>query len=515
MLNYNSIQFIITRIAPFAGDPCWCVLLQTVYIKLFKGEKMLSKKVNKALLTFVFAAFFVLVIGGSNAFAAGFETDDNGIKYVNDDGTTLSGWQEIEGKKYYFKEDGYVSTGMTVIGENTYFFDANGVMQTGWQTVGGKKFYFGADGVKETGWISVGSVKYYVDGVEGMFIGQKTIGGKCYYFNEEGIMQTKFVDINGVKYYFGKKGFAQEGFFKYKKKNYFSDKTGKLKTGWFKYKKKYYYFDTKTCEMAAGWAKIDGQKYYFSSKGQAKKGWQNIDGKTYYFTKKGMQVTGFKKIKKKYYYLLKKGDYKTGWMKKGKYKYFFYEDGTMAIGWTNLNGILYYFYKANNKAKKPVGAMAKNTKIDGKKIDKKGRWVGSTPDGMDAKAKNISSNTGYLILVNCDIHYVAIYSGEKGAWKPLFKWQCGNGAPGTETVHGTFSIGSKGYYFDPEGGGRCFYYSQFYGDYLFHSVICDKDGNVIDGRLGCAVSHGCVRLAKENAKWIYDNIPSGTTVVVY
>ena len=69
--------------------------------------------------------------------------------------------------------------------------------------------------------------------------------------------------------------------------------------------------------------------------------------------------------------------------------------------------------------------------------------------------------------------------------------------------------------FDPEGGGRCFYYSQFYGDYLFHSVICDKDGNVIDGRLGCAVSHGCVRLAKENATWIYDNIPSGTTVVVY
>ena len=150
---------------------------------------MLSKKVNKALLTFVFAAFFVLVIGGTNAFAAGFETDDNGIKYVNDDGTTLSGWQEIEGKKYYFKEDGYVATGMTVIGDNTYFFDKDGVMQTGWQIVGDKKFYFGIDGVKETGWISVGSAKYYVDGVEGMYIGQKTIGGKCYFFNEEGKMQ--------------------------------------------------------------------------------------------------------------------------------------------------------------------------------------------------------------------------------------------------------------------------------------------------------------------------------------
>lgn len=38
---------------------------------------------------------------------------------------------------------------------------------------------------------------------------------------------------------------------------------------------------------------------------------------------------------------------------------------------------------------------------------------------------------------------------------------------------------------------------------------------VKDGRLGMRLSHGCVRLAIENAKWIYDNIPSGTTVIIY
>ena len=37
----------------------------------------------------------------------------------------------------------------------------------------------------------------------------------------------------------------------------------------------------------------------------------------------------------------------------------------------------------------------------------------------------------------------------------------------------------------------------------------------MDGRVGIALSHGCVRLKIENAKWIYDNIPSRTTVVVY
>ena len=55
-----------------------------------------------------------------------------------------------------------------------------------------------------------------------------------------------------------------------------------------------------------------------------------------------------------------------------------------------------------------------------------------------------------------------------------------------------------------------------YGDYLFHSVLYNKyNGSLNDGRLGMALSHGCVRLDINNAKWIYDVIPSGTTVVVY
>ena len=29
------------------------------------------------------------------------------------------------------------------------------------------------------------------------------------------------------------------------------------------------------------------------------------------------------------------------------------------------------------------------------------------------------------------------------------------------------------------------------------------------------LSHGCVRMDINNAKWIYDTIPSGSTVVVY
>ena len=61
-----------------------------------------------------------------------------------------------------------------------------------------------------------------------------------------------------------------------------------------------------------------------------------------------------------------------------------------------------------------------------------------------------------------------------------------------------------------------YYFTQFYGDYLFHSVLYYQNSNrVMDGRLGINASHGCVRLAIENAKWIYDTIPRGTKVVTY
>lgn len=33
--------------------------------------------------------------------------------------------------------------------------------------------------------------------------------------------------------------------------------------------------------------------------------------------------------------------------------------------------------------------------------------------------------------------------------------------------------------------------------------------------MDAAVSHGCVRLDLDNAKWIYDSIPKNTKVIIY
>ena len=139
----------------------------------------------------------------------------------------------------------------------------------------------------------------------------------------------------------------------------------------------------------------------------------------------------------------------------------------------------------------------------------------SGPDAaMYARAHMYSSPTQYIIMVDGKTHRVGIYQGSRGFWTCVKYWACGDGKPSTPTVRGVFSVGNRGYYFN-SGAYRCFWWTQFYGDYLFHSVLCWPNGSIADGRVGMGLSHGCVRLEMPNCKWIYDNIPRGTTVVVY
>jgi lipoprotein-anchoring transpeptidase ErfK/SrfK len=129
-------------------------------------------------------------------------------------------------------------------------------------------------------------------------------------------------------------------------------------------------------------------------------------------------------------------------------------------------------------------------------------------------SQNFSSTTNYLIWVNLKKFRVNIFEGSKNKWTLVHSYICTIGKPSTPTPTGNFTIGIKGLYFGVNKGFKAWYYTQFKGNYLFHSILYNLDGSVRDGRLGMKLSDGCIRLAKENAKWIYDNIPKGTKVVI-
>lgn len=146
--------------------------------------------------------------------------------------------------------------------------------------------------------------------------------------------------------------------------------------------------------------------------------------------------------------------------------------------------------------------------IDGTKIDYKNKA------SEHVNLNNYSSKTNYLIWVDLKNFKVNIFSGSKNKWKIIHSYLCTIGKKATPTPKGTFTIGVKGLYFGTDKGYKCWYYTQFKGNYLFHSIIYNLDGSIKDGRLGRELSNGCIRLTKLNAKWIWDNVPKNSKVII-
>ena len=150
-------------------------------------------------------------------------------------------------------------------------------------------------------------------------------------------------------------------------------------------------------------------------------------------------------------------------------------------------------------------------------IQRKFKIAGQTEYGMYKKAQKNSSKTKYLILINTSAHRVGIYKGSKNNWSEIKYWKCANGAPATPTPKGTFEVVNRGTSFGKNKGYTAWYWTRFYKNFLFHSVLYQQGSatKLRDGRLGLAASHGCVRLAKDNSHWIYKNIPKKTKVISY
>ncbi|MCL1847198.1 MAG: L,D-transpeptidase family protein [Coriobacteriia bacterium] len=133
---------------------------------------------------------------------------------------------------------------------------------------------------------------------------------------------------------------------------------------------------------------------------------------------------------------------------------------------------------------------------------------------MSNRAASMSSSTNWLIVIDTGNCILGVFSGSKGNWSNRYMWLCSPGTSATPTIKGTYRVGSRGYVFG--SGYSCYYWTQISGDYLMHSVLYYPGTNTImEGTMGVPGSHGCVRLDIQNAKWIYDNIPTGTAILIY
>lgn len=126
----------------------------------------------------------------------------------------------------------------------------------------------------------------------------------------------------------------------------------------------------------------------------------------------------------------------------------------------------------------------------------------------------------YELYVNKSRQYVTVYAVNDGKMTPIKTLITSTGRQAGWTPEGTFYTQAKYRWHLMSGGVYCQWLTRITDSYLFHSECyrsTDNNTLLVNGynRLGSVASHGCVRLQAQSAKWIYDNCPIGTKVVIY
>ena len=328
----------------------------------------------------------------------------DGKHYFNNQGQLVTGWITDNGKTYYASlETGEIQTGFQTIDGTKYYFAEKadtktqvtyGQMLKGVQTINGKNYFLGENtGRVVTGWVTADKdgKNYYMDDDGVIQKSWQTINGSTYYLGTDGAMVTGLQEITTSKitgtYYFGNDGVMRVGFQNVDGANYYFDEKysvtlgnrGKLLTsGMTEINGENYYLDTKTGKVVTGWLTLGkesvddiGTTYYMNSRGIVQKGFVTIDGTTYYFNKEtgvlghglttidgevyflgentGRVVTGLITAdekdsdgNRKVFYMNSKGIVQTGFQTIGGTTYYFSEEGYMLRGIQEINGKNYF-----------------------------------------------------------------------------------------------------------------------------------------------------------------------------
>ncbi|PDY44170.1 cell wall-binding protein [Bacillus pseudomycoides] len=290
--------------------------------------------------------------------------------FADADGVLMTGWQEIEGKTYYFHPS------------STSMIDTSG------SEIDGKYYNFNDDGsLQRSNWKG----DTYSD-ASGAVIkeGLKDIDGKIYYFQNYHVnkKEIRLEDQNRIIHVSDKGAFERvsgldgkvlghPGVLWLDKKEIAFTKDGSIiNPGISKVMErtidgneeavlKYYSVD----EGAGytGWKVIDGKKYHFSDGSHyIFDDNQNIDGKKYYFNQDGSaKLTGFDKVDGKIYHYDNEGEMQKGWQQIDGKWYYFDDSGAAKIGWFSVGGGYHFpYYGYFTYYAKEDGSIYTDTKVE-------------------------------------------------------------------------------------------------------------------------------------------------------
>ena len=328
-------------------------------------------KVLKKIMQVGLAVFFLGLLATSTVLAdttgGQFVDKDNRKYYIKDDHKAIY-WHKIDGKMYYFDDDGEMVVGWQYLeipgtGYRDDLFDNRPVFEIGLQY---KWYYFDQDGVLQE------------------FVGKQVLEAKTatntnkhhgeqydspaekrvYYFEDQRsyhTLKTGWISDEGHWYYL-----QEDGSFDARID---SLTVGELVRGWTNDNSTWYYLDPETGIMQTGWKQLGNKWYYLRSSGAMATGWYQ-EGSTWYYLDEpnGDMKTGWQYLGNKWYYLRSSGAMATGWYQEGSTWYYLNaSNGDMKTGWFQVGGKWYYAYNS--------GALAVNTTVEGYYVNYNGEWI--------------------------------------------------------------------------------------------------------------------------------------------
>ena len=225
-----------------------------------------------------------------------------------------------------------------------------------------------------------------------------------------------------------------------------------------------------------------------------------------------------------------------GWLVTGKYdggglqRYFLVNSGghlyaKVGLFTENLGGKSSKFYGVAGEGYVArnitfsIGDTSYDADNDGRlKVSPMKAWVRRALNNISGQNSKLGSNY-YIVVDLANFHLMVFNKGANSQWGLKYDWLCGAANPSLgATPEGTFYIGANDHSDWNWNPGReyatsgVYYCTYFFLDAGIHSTV---PGVPDSEQLGRAVSHGCIRIALNNAKWIYENIPNGTGVKIY
>ena len=326
-------------------------------------------------------------------------------RFYQDDKPALN-WKQIQGKWYYFDQDGnrihstiykgyafnqdgvMIENSWTKVDNQWYYADSSGrLAQNTWKKINGSWYYFDQTGsmlsnttvdgylltkggaIAEKGWTKLNQIWYYV-----------APSGK--------ISQDKWEKVNGSWYYFDKDGemLSATTF-----KGYLFNQSGAMaENNWVKIKDTWFYANGSGRYIQDNWQKIQGSWYSFDQNGgMLADKWKE----SYYLKTSGAMAENewiFDKAYKSWFYLKADGRYANReWMG----AFYLKSGGYMAKSeWIYDNTYKAYYYLDDN------GHYVSGTyQINGKKhlFQKYGQWVSEISEDVGF-TKGQYSNTIFL-----------------------------------------------------------------------------------------------------------------------